>query len=147
LRPPALPDPNKRALLLAALYMAQEQFGWLSPEAIDHVAERLGLSVGQVKATASFYTMFRLESKGRHHIQVCEGLSCYLAGGAEPIVKHLARRLGIGPGETTPNGNFSIEIVQCLAACNIAPALKINDQLYGNLTPQAIDGLLEEMNR
>jgi NADH-quinone oxidoreductase subunit E len=134
-------------LLLAALYMAQEQFGWLSPEAIDHVAGRLGLSTSQVKATASFYTMFRLEPKGRHHIQVCEGLSCYLAGGAEPIVKHLTRHLGIEPGETTKDGNFSIEIVQCLAVCDLAPALKINDELYGLLTLETIDALLEEMSR
>lgn len=145
--PPAIPDPKQRSMLLAALYIAQEQFGWLSPEAIEHVAGQLKLSVGYVKATASFYTMFRLVPRGRHHIQVCEGLSCYLATGAEPVVDHLIRRLKIKPGETTDDGKFSLEIVQCLAACDVAPALKVNDELYRAATPETIDALLDKLAR
>lgn len=140
-------DDRKQAKLLAALYIAQEQFGWLSDEAIRHVAEHLDLTVGQVKSTASFYTMFKLKPQGKYRIQVCEGLSCYLAGGAEPIINHVAEKLGIRPGETTPDGKFTLEIVQCLAACGTAPALKVNDDLYGNMTPSAIDQLLERLQR
>ncbi len=138
-------NPRVRAKLLAALYLAQEQYGWLSPEAIRRVAVRLDLSAGQVYSTASFYTMFKLEPRGRYLVQVCEGLSCYLAGGAEPIIEHIARRLKIKPGETTPNGKFTLEVVQCLAACGTAPALRVNDELYENLTLESIDELLQRL--
>ncbi len=145
--PPAIEEPRKRAMLLAALYLAQEQYGWLSPEAIRRVAGRLGLSTGQVMSTASFYTMFKLEPQGKHHIQVCEGLSCYLVDGAETIIDHVAQRLKIKPGQTTPDGRFTLEIVQCLAACDLAPAIKVNDELYGNMTLESIDALLEKLER
>lgn len=158
-----IPDPKKRALLLSALYIAQEQFGWLSPEAIQRVADRLDLATGKVISAASFYSMFKLEPYGRFHIQVCEGLSCYLSAeaadtiavsvskkcasrdGVKPLVDHLQEKLRIKPGETSPDGRFSLEIVQCLAACDVAPALKVNDELYGNLTVKKLDALLESL--
>jgi NADH-quinone oxidoreductase subunit E len=139
-----IPNPKQRAMLLAALYIAQEQYGWLSPEAIERVALRLNLSPGQVHSTASFYTMFRLEPQGRYRIQICEGLSCYLVGGAEPISDYVSSRLEIEAGETTADGKFTLEIVQCLAACDFAPAIKINDELYGDLTKEKLDDLLEK---
>lgn len=142
---PTITAPRIRARLLAALYLAQEQYGWLSPEAIERVASRLELSPGQVYTTASFYTMFKLAPRGKYLVQVCEGLSCYLAGGAEPILEHIARRLDIQPGETTPDGRFTLEVVQCLAACGTAPALRINDELYENMTFESIDELLERL--
>ena len=142
---PTITAPRIRARLLAALYLAQEQYGWLSPEAIERVANRLELSPGQVYTTASFYTMFKLAPRGKYLVQVCEGLSCYLAGGAEPILEHIARRLDIQPGETTPDGRFTLEVVQCLAACGTAPALRINDELYENMTFESIDELLERL--
>ena len=138
-------DPKNRSMLLAALYIAQEQYGWLSPEAIQRVATRLELSPGQVYATASFYTMFKLQPQGKYLVQVCEGLSCYLAGGAEPIIEHIVQRLKIKPGETTPDGKFTLQVVQCLAACGTAPALRINDELYENMTMESIDALLERL--
>jgi NADH-quinone oxidoreductase E subunit len=134
-------------MLLAALYIAQEQYGWLNDEAIRRVAERLDLTVGQVKSTASFYTMFKLQPQGKYRIQVCEGLSCYLVGGAEPIINYVAEKLGIRPGETTPDGRFTLEVVQCLAACGTAPAIKVNDDLYENMTLSAIDQLLERLQQ
>jgi NADH-quinone oxidoreductase E subunit len=138
-------NPRKRAMLLAALYLAQEQYGWLSPEAIQRVADRLDLTPGQVFSTASFYTMFKLEPQGRYAVQVCEGLSCYLVGGAEPVIEQVKQRLNIEPGETTPDGRFSLEVVQCLAACDLAPAIKVNDELYGDLTAEKLDALLSEL--
>jgi len=140
-----LKDPAGQASLLAALYIAEEQFGWLSPEAIQHVADRLNLSPGQVHATASFYTLFKLQPKGQYRIQVCEGLSCYLAGGAEPIIDHVAKCLGIKPGETTRDGKFTLEVVQCLASCDTSPALLVNDTLYENMTTEKIDELLAKL--
>jgi NADH-quinone oxidoreductase subunit E len=132
-------------MLLTALYIAQEQHGWLSPDAINRVADRLGLSPGQVYATASFYTLFKLQPQGQYRIQVCEGLSCYLVGGAEPVIEHVSRRLGIQPGETTRDGRFTLEVVECLASCSTAPALRVNDELYENMTPAKIDELLERL--
>ncbi len=138
-------DARSRAMLLSALYIAQEQYGWLSPEAIQRVADRLNLRPGQVFSTASFYTMFRMEPQGQYRIQVCEGLSCYLVGGAEPFLDHLIKTLNIQPGETTPDGKFTLEVVQCLAACDYAPAIKVNDELYGNITFERLDELLAEL--
>lgn len=139
-------NPKTRAMLLSALYIAQEQYGWLSPEAIQRVAKRLQLTPGQVYSTASFYTMFRMQPEGRYVIQVCEGLSCYLVGGADPLIDYLSKKLKIKPGETTPDGKFTLQIVQCLAACDYAPALKVNDELHGNLSLEKIDELLMELS-
>ncbi len=143
--PPPLEDPQRRARLLAALYAAQDQAGWLSPEAVQEVADSLHIPVGQVLSTASFYTMFRLEPKGRYHIQVCEGLSCYLVDGAETLLEHIARTLGIAPGQMTPDGKFTLEVVQCLASCGTAPAMRVNDELYEHMTPDRMDALLERL--
>ena len=143
--PPAIENPRLRAMLLTALYIAQEQYGWLSPEAIQRVADRVGISLGKVRSTASFYTMFKLEPQGKYRVQVCEGLSCYLVGGAEPILEQISQRLKIRSGETTPNGKFTLEVVQCLAACGSAPALRVNDEIYENMTPESIDELLERL--
>ena len=144
--PPAVPDPQRRARLLAALYIAQEQYGWLSQDAIQRVADRLDLSPGQVRSTASFYTMLRLEPKGKYHVQVCEGLSCYLVGGADPIIDQVTNYLKIKPGETTLDGKFSLEIVQCLASCGTAPALRVNDELYEHMTAESISILLAQLS-
>jgi NADH-quinone oxidoreductase E subunit len=132
-------------MLLAALYIAQEQYGWLSPDAIQRVAERLNLTPGQVYATASFYTMFKMQPQGSYRVQVCEGLSCYLVGGAEPIIDYISKRLNIKPGETSADGKITLEIVQCLAACDLAPAIKINDELFGNITESRLDEIMSEL--
>lgn len=137
--------PRSRAMLLAALYIAQEQYGWLSQEAIQRVADRLNLTPGEVYSTASFYTMFRLQPQGQYRVQVCEGLSCYLVGGAEPIADYISNRLNINPGETSADGKITLEIVQCLAACDYAPAIKVNDELYGNITEVGLNEILIEL--
>jgi NADH-quinone oxidoreductase E subunit len=141
-----IPNPKTRAMLLSALYIAQEQYGWLSPEAINRVAERLRITPGQVYATASFYTMFKLNPQGQFRIQVCEGLSCYLVGGSEPIIEYIKQRLNLTNQNVSADGKFSLEIVECLAACDFAPAIKVNDDLYGNITDEKLDGLLEELS-
>ena len=141
-----IPNPKTRAMLLTALYNAQDQSGWLSPEAIQRVADRLSLTPGQVYSTASFYTMFKLAPQGQFRIQVCEGLSCYLVGGAEPVIDYIKRRLDIREGDSSPDGKFTLEIVQCLAACDLAPAIKVNDELYGNITDEKIDDLLSMLS-
>jgi NADH-quinone oxidoreductase E subunit len=140
-----LTDPAKQSMLLAALYIAQEQEGYLTREAIRRVARRLGLTPGQVYSTASFYSLFRTAPVGRYVIQVCDGLSCYLSDGADKVADYISAKLGIQPGETSADGRLTLEKVQCLASCGTAPAMRVNDQLYENLTPATIDAVLERL--
>lgn len=139
-------DPKQRAALLSALYHAQDKYGWLSPDAINEVADHLNLNPGLVYSTASFYTMFRLKPPGQYSIQICEGLSCYLVDGADTLIEYVAKKLGIQDGDTSPDGKFTLEIVQCLAACDQAPVILINETLYGNLTRDDLDHLLSELS-
>ncbi len=141
----AVQDPAKRAMVLTALFIAQEQFGYLSPQAIARVAERLNMAPEDVYETATFYSMFRFKPVGRHVIQVCEGLSCHLAGGAERLVEYLQRTLGIGPGETTLDGMFTLQTVQCLASCGTSPTMRIDDTLYESLTTDKVDMILQAL--
>ena len=110
-------DPVKRSMLLTALYVAQEQYGYLTPEAIQRVAERLGMAPLDVYQAASFYSMYKTKPMGRYVLQVCEGLSCHLAGGGDKLVDYLQEKLGIKVGETTRDGLFTLLTVQCLASC------------------------------
>ena len=135
----------KRSMLLTALYVAQQQYGHLSPEAIQRVAERLEMTPGDVYRAATFYSLFRDRPVGRHLIQVCDGLSCHLSGGAEPLVAYLQKALGIGVGETTPDGLFTLQSVPCLAACDRSPAMRINDTLYTTVTTDDVDLILQEL--
>ena len=125
--------------------IAQEQQGYLTREAIERVAKRLNLRVGEVYETASFYTLFRTAPVGKYVIQVCDGLSCYLSDGANRVADYISAKLGIGPGETSKDGRFTLQMVQCLASCGTAPAMRINDQLYENLTVASIDAILERL--
>jgi NADH-quinone oxidoreductase subunit E len=138
-------DSERRSRLLTALYIAQEQEGCLTPEALKRVAERLEVPESEVFSTASFYTLFRTEPVGRYVIQVCTGLSCYLMDGAERLVDYLEGKLEIKAGETTPDGMFTLETVQCLASCGTAPAMRVNDELYENLTVEKVDKVIDQL--
>ena len=139
------PDPAKRSMLLTALYIAQEQHGYLSPEAIQQIAARLGLPASEVYSTATFYTMFDTVPTGQYVIQVCDGLSCHMAGGGEHLVDYISQKLGIGVGETTSDDLFTLRTVECLASCGTSPTVKINDDLYEDMTPDKIDRLLDQL--
>ena len=141
----AYQDPAKRAMLLTALYVAQEQNGYLTAEAIERVAGRLGMDPGLVYSTATFYSMYRHKPVGRYVIQVCEGLSCHLAGGAEDLLDYLHTKLGIKNGDTTGDGLFTLQTVQCLAACGSSPAMRINDTLHTHLTHQDVNEILDQL--
>ncbi len=141
----AIIDPAKQSMMLAALYIAQEQNGYLTEEAIQQVARRLGMSPGDVYSAASFYSLFRMKPVGRYVIQVCDGLSCHLNDGADRVVNYITEKLGIKPGETSRDGRFTLQTVQCLASCGSSPAMRVNDQLYEYLTPASIDDILERL--
>lgn len=138
-------DPANQSRVLTALYIAQEQYGHLSQEALARVAERLELPISQVYSTASFYSLLYTQTKGRYHIQVCEGISCALCGGAEKLIDYLEDKLAIRPGEITPDGMFSLEVVQCLASCGTSPAVRVNDELYDDLNSDKVDRLLGQL--
>jgi NADH-quinone oxidoreductase subunit F len=133
--------PVKRSALLPTLHLVQEQEGWLSRDALAHVASLLGLSPAQVHDTASFYTMFRLKPEGKTLIEVCTTLSCAL-GGAEALLEHACRRLGVKPGETTADGRFTVKGVECLAACGGAPAVQVNGAWLEHATAQDVDRVI-----
>ena len=138
-------DPANQSKVLTALYTAQEQYGHLKEEALESVAERLDLPISQVYSTASFYSLFHTEPRGRYHLQICEGLSCALCGGADQLLDYLVGKLDIQPREITPDGRFSIEVVQCLASCGTSPAMRVNDELYDDLTLEQVDRLLDQL--
>ena len=133
--------PVKRSALLPALHLVQEQEGWISREAIEYVAGLFDLSPAQVHDTASFYTMFRLKPEGKTLVEVCTTLSCALSG-AEELLEHTCRKLGIKPGETTSDGKFTVKGVECLAACGGAPAVQVNGEWLEHATAADIDRVI-----
>jgi NADH-quinone oxidoreductase subunit E len=136
--------PEPRAALLPVLSMAQETFGAISLEVEEYVAELFGLSPAHVHEVVTFYTLFFRERPGRHVLSVCHNLSCHLAG-APQILAHLQRRLGIGVGETTPDGRVTLLSVECLCACEHAPMMQVDDRYEFDLTPDKVDRLLERL--
>ncbi|GAB4401672.1 MAG: NADH-quinone oxidoreductase subunit NuoE [Anaerolineales bacterium] len=138
--------PHPNSALLPALALAQKEHGWLSPEVLEEVAEVMGLSPAQVGSVASFYTMFNRRPVGKYLVQVCTNVACSLLG-AEHIVEHLKRQLGINVGETTPDGLFTLLEVECLGSCGTAPVMQVNDTYYENLTAEKIDQILAELRR
>ena len=138
--------PHPNSALLPALALAQKERGWLSPEALEEVAEVMGLAPAQVGSVASFYTMYNCSPVGKHLVQVCTNIACSLLG-AEHIVEHLKRRLGVEVGGTTPDGQFTLVEVQCLGSCGTAPMMQVNDVFYENLTEERVDQILAELRR
>ncbi|MFQ6058349.1 MAG: NADH-quinone oxidoreductase subunit NuoE [Anaerolineae bacterium] len=136
--------PDKRSALLPALYLAQEEYGYLSEEAMREVAELLELEPTEVYSVAGFYTLLYMEPAGRYVLQVCDDLPCALRG-AEELVEHLCHKLGIRPGETTPDGLFTLETVPCLAACHRAPVMQVNLEYHEDLSEEKVDELIETL--
>jgi NADH-quinone oxidoreductase subunit E len=136
--------PKKEAAMLPVLYLAQQEFGYLSPEAIDYVAKLMGQSPARVHGVVSFYTMYNMKPIGRHHIQVCRTLSCAL-GGAEKITDFIKKKLAIELGQTTADGRFTLSEVECLASCGTAPMMQINDDYYENLNEEKVTEILESL--
>jgi NADH-quinone oxidoreductase subunit E len=139
------PPDRKRSAVLAALRTVQHDIGgYLTRDSMDAVAQYLGLPPVQVYEVASFYSMFETRPVGRHSISVCTNISCMLCGGEE-ILAHVEKRLGIKVGESTVDGRFFLKREEeCLAACNNAPMMMIDHVYYENLTPEAVDEVLDK---
>ncbi len=133
--------PDKEAAILPALHLAQREFGYVSEEAIVCVAETLGFTPARIEGVVTFYTMFNRKPMGMYHVQICRNLSCSLLG-AEHLIEHVSKKLGIKPGETTPDGRFTLSTVECLGSCGTAPVLQVNDDYHEELTEEKIDALL-----
>ncbi|MBU1698596.1 MAG: NADH-quinone oxidoreductase subunit NuoE [Candidatus Eisenbacteria bacterium] len=136
--------PDRTAALLPALWIAQREFGYISHETIPYLADLIGIPPSQVYGVTSFYTMFQPKPEGRFVISICTNISCALLG-ADSLVEHLMTRLHIGLGETTPDGLFTLKAVECLACCDGAPAMQVNEETYMNLTKESLDKLLESL--
>lgn len=136
--------PTAKALTLPVLWMAQKQFGWISPETMRYVAGLLDLPLHHVYGVVTFYTMFNQRPVGKYHLQVCTNVSCQLLGGGK-ISDHLCKRLGVRLGEMTPDQKFTVSEVECLGSCGTAPMMQVNDDYYENLTLAKVDRLLDEL--
>ena len=137
--------PVKRSALVPILLFAQDEAGYLSQELIAEIARRFDLTVLEIESVLSYYSMLRTKPAGRHHLQICTNVSCLLRG-ADRLFAHAQMRLGIAPGETTPDGKFSLEEVECIGACAWAPALQANYQYHHEVTPDRFDQLLTELS-
>lgn len=136
--------PRSRSALIPLLHVAQEQSGWVSPEAMEHIAELLDLAPAEVLGTASFYGMFKREPVGRYVVSVCTNISCLLVGGEE-LLRHCEDRLGVKAGATTADGTFTLEDVECIAACTDAPCLQVNYRYFLNITHDQADTLFDDL--
>lgn len=134
------------SVILEALYMVQEKYGFISQEGMKYVAQLLGIAEQQVLGVVTFYTMFNTKPIGKYHIQVCTNVSCMLKGAYE-LMKSLEDKLGIKKGETTSDGMFTISEVECLGSCGTAPTVQINYDYYENLTPEKLSQIIEELKR
>ncbi len=135
--------PQKQAALLPILHLAQKEFGCLDQEAELAVAELMGISPVSVREATQFYFMIHPHPVGKYHLQVCHNISCTLMG-AETILDHIKKRLGIEADQVTPDGTFSLERVECIACCDRAPAMLINEELHTELTPEKLDALIKK---
>ncbi len=137
------PEGRQASAILPLFELAQKQCGgWLPPEAIRHVTERLGIPEIQGYEVASFYTMFNQRPIGKYHVQVCGTTPCMLRG-SEDIMKACERHLGIRCGETTADGQFTLSEVECLGACTAAPVVQINEDYHENLTEKGVVEVLK----
>jgi NADH-quinone oxidoreductase subunit E len=137
--------PVARSALIPLCHLAQEQDGYLSEDAMQHIGELLGLEAAEVLGTASFYEMFKMHPVGEYVINVCTSISCFLDGGDE-LLEHAESRLGIKEGGTTEDGMFTLEGYECIAACTEAPCLQVNYRYFHRITNAEFDQLIDDLH-
>ena len=138
------PEGKHKSAILPVLHLAQAEFGgWLSPEVMDYVASILKIQSVEVYEVATFYTMFNMKPVGKCVLEVCRTGPCWLQG-AEDIVRHLEKKLGIKAGGTTPDGMFTLKLVECLASCGTAPVMQVGEIYHEKLTCEGVDKILSD---
>lgn len=139
--------PERKAACLPGLWIAQREYGgYLTPVAIQEVADRLGLSFAEVEGVATFYTMYNLRPRGRHHLEVCTCLTCAVMG-AYDVVHTLEHELGIGIGQTTPDGEFTLSEAECLDFCGAATIVQVGDKYFTNITAANVMGMIDDLRK
>jgi NADH-quinone oxidoreductase subunit E len=138
--------PTKRSLLVPTLLFAQDEVGYLSDEVIGEIAQRVELTELEIRNVISYYSLLTTKPRGKFNVQVCTNIACLLRGGEE-LLAHCEKKLGIKHKQTTPDGLFTLEEVECIGACSWAPAVQVNYAFHENLTAEKMDGILEEYKR
>jgi NADH-quinone oxidoreductase E subunit len=143
----ALHYPERKAACLPALWIAQREYGgYLTPAAVQEVADRVGLSFSEVEGVATFYTMYNLRPRGRHHLEICTCLTCAVMG-AYDVMHTLEHELGIGLGQTTPDGEFTLSEAECLDFCGAATIVQVGDRYFTNITAANVMGMIDDLRR
>ena len=140
------PPGRQRSAMVPMLLYAQDEIGAVTPELVEEVARRVGVQPLQVEEVASYYSMLHRKPLGKYHLQICTNISCLLTGG-EPLWEHACKKLGIGHKEVTPDGQFSLEEVECMGACSWAPAMQVNYDFHHLLTPEKFDRLIDSLRK
>jgi NADH-quinone oxidoreductase subunit E len=140
------PEGKHKSALMPILHLAQEQWGWLSAETMDYVAGLLKLEPIEVYEVATFYTMYNLKPVGKHVFEVCHTGPCMLRG-SDDIIEYIKEKLGIGVGETTADGLFTLKTAECLGACGYAPMMQLGKHYKEHLTKERIDQIVEECRK
>lgn len=135
---------GQRGSLITVLQAIQEAYGYLPRESLIEVASGLGTTQSQVFGVATFYAQFYLERRGRHIVKTCDGTACHVRGGNR-LIETVTKELGIGPGETSPDYNFTYEVVYCLGSCGLSPVAVVDGQIIGRLTPVRLTQILRRM--
>jgi NADH-quinone oxidoreductase subunit E len=138
--------PTKRSVLVPTLLFAQDEVGFLSDEVIAEIAGRLELTELDVRNVISYYSMLTTRPRGKYNVQVCRNISCMLCG-ADEVIEHVKKRLGIGHKDTTADGMFSFEEVECIGACSWAPAMQVNYNFHEKLTAEKAEKILNEYRK
>jgi NADH-quinone oxidoreductase subunit E len=136
--------PTKMAALVPALHLCQEQAGYITEEIIHFLAQRLDVPPAHVKGVVTFYTLFHEKPVGKHQVWVCRTLPCALRG-ADDILKHCEKKLGIHAGETTKDGKVTLKTAECLASCGTAPMIQVDKEYFENLTFEQVDEILARL--
>ncbi|MFV2040159.1 MAG: NADH-quinone oxidoreductase subunit NuoE [Acidimicrobiales bacterium] len=136
--------PRRKSALIPLLHLPQEQHGWVSDDAIAHIAELVEVEAAEVLGTCSFYEMFKRHPVGEYHVNICHGISCHLLG-ADALLQHAEESLGVTDGGTTADNRFTLEAVECIAACTEAPCLQVNYRYINKVSPAYFDELMEDI--
>lgn len=134
---------GEKGAMMPVMQEAQEIYGYLPIEVQKIIADGMGTSLEEVYGIASFYSQFSLNPKGKIAISVCLGTACYVKGSGD-IIERISQKIGIKPGETSPDGVYSLEATRCIGACGLAPVLTVNDEVYGRLKKEDVDGILDK---
>lgn len=138
--------PTKASALMPCIWAIQDDLGWVTPGAVDVLVETLGVTRARVHEILTFYTLFRTDPPAKYVLQVCHNISCHILGARE-LIAHIEKRLGIRMGETTPDGTFALEGVECLGACGHGPVIQLGKHFYEQMDADKADALLESLRR